>query len=267
MPKGWKEGWKAAGVAGALLCGCLFETQEAFRIRPSLVPGSRWMYQYRTFLKQEDGGASDTARHFISYAVEADSILAGRAYSILAEEDLAIFNTDYGIVRNRSLYAIDTAGGRIKVGRLKGGALATGRLPFKTAAETPVQTLPEDTAFFEDGFLALENPLRPGASWIYREMGNPFGRTASEKVLLGAETLVLSGKAFAAWKFRIQETEDVRFNTYEWYSGDTKIFSRASYAANTFNLDSFHIEEEYLGERSFTAEDSAALLEASRTLR
>jgi hypothetical protein len=257
-------------IPSLLLSACLFETEKEkssaapVEIRPDLSIGNQWMYLSRVYVKHGDGNSGDTTRAFICYRITGDSAIGGKTYRILSEEDLAAVNTDQGLRKYSSLYAIDTVSsagadsGRIDVNMLRIGTGAAGRLPFKSSARSSF-----DTVHFEDEITALVSPVSAGETWIFRAPGQPFGHAAGRKTFLGRENIEVAGERVAALKFQVA-IEGLDFiKTYEWYAEGKKIFSRSSYAVNESGTDSQHFEEEYAGNRYFSREDTAAVLSGS----
>lgn len=80
------------------------------------------------------------------------------------------------------------------------------------------------------------------------------------KIILGGDTLLSAGAKVPALKFQVEveNADDVRI--YEWYIGNLKVFSRASASTTYAGRDTSRAEEEYLGERAFTREDTLAVL-------
>jgi hypothetical protein len=159
-----------------VLTACLFETETGTgrpsetEIRPDLSVGNQWMYRYRQYVENQNGSKGDTTGHFIHYEIAGDSLIAGIRYRLLAEEDLALFNTDYGLVKYRSAYALLSDSSGLEVKALKGGEPATGRFPFKSSAAPAF-----DTIHFLDEVTALRMPLIAGTGWSYRDPENPSG--------------------------------------------------------------------------------------------
>ncbi|MEO6096994.1 MAG: hypothetical protein ABIW76_15480 [Fibrobacteria bacterium] len=283
-----------AGLAVLLFCGCLFETEtetgippatgESPGIRPDLSIGNQWMYRFLRYTAYENGTQDDSTRHFIHYRITGDSLIAGAAYRILVEEDLALFNTDLGLVRNRSVYAVLSGPSGLAVKALKEGDPATGRFPFKRTADAETDAGTEsgtesgsnagtdrrsgrgmdfDSVHFRDEVLAMKATLLRGLGWDYRAPGNPSGLAHMTKTYLGEDTLARSTGRIAARKFRVWTGKIGDAPTYEWYAGGVKIFSRSSASTTFEGLDSTRAEEEYLGHRGFTPDDTLAVLKGS----
>jgi hypothetical protein len=145
-----------ACLPALLVSACLFETSETRVgtggpadpdqagfpiISPDLSIGNQWMYRIRQYTAYQDGSSGDTVTYFIHYEITGDSLIAGVRYRILTEEDLALFNTDLGLVRNRSAYAVSADSSGLRIKALKGGEQATGRFPFKSSAGQAFDTL------------------------------------------------------------------------------------------------------------------------------
>ena len=239
------------------LSGCLFETTKPVVVLPDLSIGNQWLYRFRGFLKNGDGTSGDTATHFIHYAITGDSSIAGIRYRILSEEDLAVFNTDQGLIKTHSLFAVAMDDSGTKVNLLRGESYGSGRLPFKSTAGSAF-----DTSHFEDEVTALKLPLSIGLAWSYREPGQPFGHGAAVKTYLGEEEIRISGATLTAMKFRLEVAGLEYVRSYEWYRNGTKVFSSSTIAANAIGRDSLHSEEEYVGKRDFSKDDTLAILAA-----
>lgn len=254
-------------LSAGLLSACLFETESSLApafstafpdIHPDLSIGNQWMYRNREFTAFQDGSGGDTATYFIHYEITGDSVIAGIRYRILVEEDLSLFNTDYGLVRNRSAYAVLADSSSLLVKELKGGEQGTGRFPFKTTAGTAF-----DTAHFMDELTVLRMPLNAGKGWIYREPGNASGSWSASKTFLGWDTLRVSGAPVAALKFQVKVENQDYIRRYEWYADDVKIFSLFSASTTFAGLDSLRSEEAYQGKRYFTKADTLAVLKGT----
>ncbi|MDB5049627.1 MAG: hypothetical protein JWO30_2698 [Fibrobacteres bacterium] len=259
-----------ACLPALLLSACLFETGSGNggppdtdgagfpEISPDLAIGNQWMYRFRQYTEYQDGSRGDTTLYFIHYEITGDSLIAGIGYRILVEEDLALFNTDFGLVKNRSAYAVLAGSSGLQVKALKGGERATGRFPFKSSAGSGI-----DTLHFKDEVTALKMPLGAGKGWVYREPGNPDGTLAATKTFLAWDTISLAGAPTPALEFRV-EVENLEYiRTLEWYAGDIKVFSRSSASTTFAGMDSSRSEEEYLGKRTFTRDDTLAVLKGT----
>ncbi|MDQ3001511.1 MAG: hypothetical protein M3Y08_09640 [Fibrobacterota bacterium] len=224
-------------------------------MEPDLAIGREWMYVSRQFLKPESGANGDTARHFIHYRIEGDTSMGGETYRLLVEEGLGIFNSDLGLQKFHSLYAVKAGPSGVSVNRLKGGR-EIGRFPFKSGAGEGF-----DTSRFDDEIRALEFPFQVGGTWSYREAGHPYGYGAAWKTFLGVEEIVLAGKRVSAYKFELAIENRDYFKTFEWYVGGLKVFSLVSRAANDFSRDSLHFEQEFIGNGHFTRKDTQTVID------
>ncbi|MDB5105423.1 MAG: hypothetical protein JWP91_3112 [Fibrobacteres bacterium] len=223
------------------------------------------MYRHLQFTEYEDGSKGDSTVFFIHYRIQGDSAIAGKTYRIMVEEDLSLLNTDLGLVKIRSTYAVRADSTGLLVKSLRYAGQGMGRLPFKTAAGIPGQSIPVgfDSSHFQDEILALKQPLFTGIKWDFREPGSPYGQWPATKTLVGMETILLEGTALSTLKFQIEVENQEYIRTFEWYSDDTKVFSRSSSSITFEGKDSTRVEEEYLGSRSFTSEDTLAVLKGT----
>jgi hypothetical protein len=244
-------GW----LSTLLLAGCIFETVAPEKVLPDLSTGTQWMYQFRQYLKYADGSHGDTTTHFIHYQSQGDTTIAGLTYRILIESDLAIFNNDYGLVKNQSSFAVISDDSGVTINLLKGGGPKSGRLPFKVGASTVF-----DSIHFEDEISTMKLPLEIGRGWTYREMGSPSGSGAARKTFLGTENIEVNGKIQAARKFEIVILGLEFIKTFEWYHKNLKVYSNSITSANAFDQDSLYWEEKFIGNRGFTFEDTSAIL-------
>ncbi|HKP95520.1 MAG TPA: hypothetical protein VJ385_07175 [Fibrobacteria bacterium] len=263
------RGLVLASTAALSVSACLFETRETPERPPTEVPeihpdlsvGNQWMYQTLHYSEYADGTKMDTSRYFIHYEIAGDSVIAGVPYRILIEEDLILYNTDFGLVKIRSSYALAADSSGIRIKALKDFEPVEGRFPFKAGAASEAPS--SDTAYFRDEITALQTPLSAGRSWAYRAKGNPFGTGAATKTFLGTETLQVSGKPVSALKFAVVVENQEYIRTYEWYADGVKILSRSSTSLTFAGKDSLRREEGYLGKRSFTREDTLAVLKGT----
>jgi hypothetical protein len=224
---------------------------------PDLSLGSQWMYRYRRYTEYADGSKGDSTGFFIHYEITGDTTIAGIRYRLLVEEDLALINTDIGLTRYRTVHAVQSDSAGVRVKTLKGADRAVGRLPFKRSSGG------FDTSHFQDEILAMQSPLRAGQGWIFREAGSPFGLQSATKTFLGSDTLRSAGGDIPCLRFRLEVAgaEDARI--HEWYSGKVKIFSRVSASTTFSGRDTSRVEEEYLGARAFTRQDTLDVLDGA----
>jgi hypothetical protein len=73
----------------------------------------------------------------------------------------------------------------------------------------------------------------------------------------------VAGKPVSALKFQVQVENMEYIRTYEWYADGVKILSRSSSSTTFGGKDSSRSEEEYLGRRYFTREDTQAVLKGT----
>jgi hypothetical protein len=258
-------------LAASLLSACLFETRsqsgglppEEAALRPDLSIGGQWLYVSRQYLEYRDGAKSDTTDVRIHYGITGDSVIGGTSYRILVEEELALFNTDEGLRRYRSVYAVRSDPTVLEVKALKDGRSGTGHLPFKIAAPARATSSAVDTAHFRDETVSLRWPLIAGNGWSYREPGNAFGILPARKTFLGKDSILSNGESTAALKFSIQVEGRDDIRAYEWYVDGLKVLSRSSYSLTFGGEDSVRAEEEFLGARYFTRSDTDAVLKGS----
>ena len=221
------------------------------------------MYRHLQYIEHQDGAKSDSVKYFIHYKIIGDTTIANIRYRILVEEDLALFNTDLGLLINKSAYAVRYDSSGLEVKALKNGRQATGRFPFKrsTGAFHLAEAVSFDSLHFVDEIDELRMPFMPGLTWYLRAPENPYGLWPATKVYLGLDRIVLSGKAISAFKFQIQVKNLEYMRTYEWYAGNVKVLSRTSSSIMFDGRDSLRSEEEYIGPRTFTREDTTAVVE------
>ena len=235
---------------------CLFNTQTAIQITPDLHTGNEWMYQYQSFLKPAKSNAQDTLIHFNHYQILGDTLISWVTYKLLLEEELALFNHDYGLVKNKTLFALNLEPDGIQVLQLKQGNTTTGSLPFKLSAI--------DTAHFEDQFFALPIPIPVNTSWNYRDTNNLHGRYASRVTAVGVDQIMLHGVLTRAYKFEMKVTGMEYFLLTYWIAENIKVLTRLkSAASNPDNGDSLVNEEIYLGARNFLRADTEEVFRSS----
>lgn len=223
------------------------------------------MYRFRRYTAYQNGSNGDSTGYFIHYEVTGDSVIAGIRYRILVEDDLAIFNTDAGLVKIRSAYAVLSDSSGIQVKALKGEGRSTGRFPFKTSAGDLVDSKNHafDSVHFRDEITALQLPFYANRSWNYREPGSPYGLLPANKTFLGIDTLLISGIPVSTFKFQVELTNVNSIRAYEWYADNVKVFSRTSSSTTFAGKDSSYVEEEFLGNRPFTREDTLSILKGT----
>jgi hypothetical protein len=251
-----------------LICSCIFETEappnalDSIRIQPDLSIGNQWMYRYLRFTEYQDGSQSDSTGFFIHYEITGDTMIAGIKYRVLVEEDLALINLDFGLVKYRSTYVVQADSTGVKIKALKGGDRSNGRFPFKmsSGANSISGNAVFDTTHFKDEIMVVKSPVNSGQGWIFREPGSPFGYLSATKTFIGRDTLLLADEKVPAFKFQVEAENAKDVRAYEWYADAFKIFSRSSSSTTFGGKDSSRAEEEYFGRRSFTREDTLAVL-------
>lgn len=217
------------------------------------------MYQYREFTRSASGAGGDTALRYIRYSRPGDTVIDGRAYGLLVEEDLAFYNADQGLVVNRIVFAMRESGDTLRVNQLRNTANIAGRLPLKASAAF-------DTAHFEDEMAVLV-PVAPGRGWELRRKGHPLGRPRAFKTCLGRVSLERAGFQGGAYLFDVALDGFPQFRIREWYSARRKVFSRTAYATSPGGPDSSITEEEFLTERGFTGADTLDVLRSAARIR
>jgi hypothetical protein len=258
-------------LGAALFSACLFETRsrtgdtppDEADLRPDLSIGNQWLYISRQYLEYGDGTQSDTTDVRIRYEITGDSVIGDTAYRILVEEDLALFNTDEGLRKYRSVYAVRSDSAVLEVKALKDGRPGTGHLPFKIAASAGGAALSMDTIHFRDEVVSLRWPLTAGIGWTFREPGNASGILPARKTFLGPDSILSKGVSVAALKFVVQVEGRSDLRAYEWYADGLKILSRSSYSLTFGGEDSVRAEEEFQGARGFTRADTDAVIKGS----
>ena len=210
------------------------------------------MYLNVQYTDHQGGSKSDSVRSFTHYEVTGDSDIAGLRYSILVEEDLALFNTDIGLVKYRSAYAVASDSSSVRILSLKGGEPASGRFPFKIAAL--------DTLHFNGEVTALKMPLSPGKSWYYSKPEGVGSSGTVSKTFLGRDTITLGGNAVPALEFRVDVASLDYIRMLEWYADSVKVLSRFSSSTTFGGKDSSRSEQVYLGKRTFTKDDTLTVL-------
>lgn len=210
------------------------------------------MYVHRDFMTPSTGPNGDTSIRFIHYHVPGDSVIAGKRYWLLVEEDLAYYNFDQGLVLNRLRFAVRKAGEAWQVKLLRGPVPnAVGRLPLKAAAF--------DTQYFEDEVTALS----PLDSWVFRQAGHPLGYSSASKNYLGLDTIILGHARVVAYRFGLETAGQAHIRYLEWYFEGLKVLATSAYRAREDGYDSVLTEEEWIGKRGFTREDTIAVLLAA----
>ncbi len=253
--------WASAAALSVLfvlgtLCACIFDTRQASFSGPSIKPdlpiGGQWMYVAREFIRPASplasGNDGDTTLRYIHYSVPGDTSIAGATFRLLLEEDLALYNTDQGLVIKETRFAVRDSSGFWIAKRLRGVSNTLGRLPLKRSAF--------DTLHYEDEILPLVPAAAMGQAWNLRDANSPAGYGFARKAYLGPDTLLLHGVRTTAYKFAIEVQGQEYIRRYEWYDGKRKIFSLWTNPVSGDRADSSHTEEEYLGQRDFTAQDT-----------
>jgi hypothetical protein len=208
------------------------------------------MYVSRQFLRPGSGPDGDTALSFIRYSFPKDTLVGGREYRLLLEEELAYRNFDQGLAVFASRFAVRVSGDSVFANRLRPAGTAYGRLPLKPAAA--------DTAAFAEERVTLIGGLLPGTRWMSLRPG-PSGRGAEFTAYLGPGPVDWR-RGDSAEAFAVSAPDQAHLRMFAWRRGGNTLFSSTAYASSPDGADSARVEEEYLGERDFTAADSEAVI-------
>jgi hypothetical protein len=135
--------------------------------------------------------------------------------------------------------------------------LLKGPLP-NTVGRLPLKTTAFDTQYFEDEVTALS----PLDSWVFREAGSPIGIGSATKVYQGRDSISLGSARVAALRFGIEVSDQPHIRYHEWYVGGLKVLATSVYLARPEGRDSLRTEEEWIGTRGFTGEDTQTVLKS-----